>query len=318
VAQNLVVKAAGLYLTQNDLSSVPEGAMSIAKNVVIDRDNVVEPRRGFGKLQYKLSNVTYRAERFFEYLDKLFVRYDSNKLAWYDDSITSFTGTVVTSSTTITGITNASSLNIGMTVSGTGIPDDTFITTVTSNSATLSNTPTTAGSPTLSAAGFRQFTGDFTNSDGELYKTRSTLANQNLYLTTQGGVQKLDSLTAIPIDAGGIKALECDTELLVTSVNGFMQPDSQVAYRIVWGYRDANNNLILGTPSQREIVVNNLTSSHDVSIQIVIPDNVNVNYFYQIYRSSFSASANDAPNDELGLVYEDNPTQTEINNGITI
>lgn len=317
MAQNLVVKAAGLYLTQNDLSSVPEGAMSIAKNVVIDRDNILEPRRGFGVLSSKLPNSTYKAERFFEYLDELFIRYDSNKIAWYDSSITTFTGTVVTSSATITGVTNASSLRVGLTVTGTGIPDDTFISSIISNSVSLSNTPTSAGSPTLSTTGFRQYTGDFTNPDGELFKLRSTKANQNVYVTTQGGIQKLDALENEFIDSGGIKALESTAELLTTSVNGFMQADSQVAYRVVWGYRDANNNLILGTPSQRVIVVNNLTSSHDISIEIVIPDGVTVDYFYQIYRSGFSASANDEPDDELGLVYEDNPTSSEIANGIT-
>lgn len=317
MAQNLVVKAAGLYLTQNDLSSVPEGAMSFASNVVIDRDNILEPRRGFGELTYKLPNSSYRAERFYEYLDELFVRYDSNKLGWYDETGLSFTGTVVTSSATITGVTNASSLNLDMTVVGTGIPSNTFITAKTSNSITLSNTPTIGGSPSLTAAGFRRITGSFSNPDGELFKSKTVKANQNLYITTENGVQKLDSLTGTSLDAGGIKALECDAELLLTSVNGFMRADSQVAYRVVWGYRDANNNLILGTPSQRTTVVNNLTSSHDISIQIVIPANVTVDYFYQIYRSSFSASANDPANDELGLVYEDNPTQSEINNGIT-
>lgn len=317
MAQNLVVKAAGLYLTQNDLSSVPEGAMSIASNVVIDRDNILEPRRGFGELTYKLPDSTYRAERFYEYLDELFIRYDSNKLAWYDSTGTTFTGTVVTSSATITGVTNATSISLDMNVSGTGIPSDTYITAKTSNSLTLSNTPTAAGSPTLTAAGFRRITGTFQNPDGERFKSRGAKANQNFYITTLNGIQKLDSLTSDSLDAGGIKALECDTELLTTSVNGFMQADSQVAYRIVWGYRDANNNLILGSPSQRSIVVNNLTSSHDVSIQIVVPAGVTTNYFYQVYRSSFSASANDAPNDELGLVYEDNPTQAEINAGIT-
>ena len=317
MAQNLVVKAAGLYLTQNDLSSVPEGAMAIASNVVIDRDNILEPRRGFGELTKKLPDPSYRVERFYEYLDELFVRYDSNKLGWYDDTGITFTGTVVTSSATITGVTNASNINLDMTVSGDGIPVDTFVTSKTSNSLTLSNTPTSAGSPTLTASGFRRITGTFGNPDGELFKSRGVKANQNFYITTENGIQKLDSLTSDSIDAGGIKALECDAELLTTSVNGFMVGDSQVAYRIVWGYRDANNNLILGTPSQRTIVVNSLTSSHDISLQIVVPSGVTTNYFYQVYRSSFSASANDAPNDELGLVFEDNPTQSEINAGIT-
>jgi hypothetical protein len=46
MAKTLTVKAAGLFLDPNDLGSVPEGALSLAYNVVIRKDNVIEPRRG--------------------------------------------------------------------------------------------------------------------------------------------------------------------------------------------------------------------------------------------------------------------------------
>jgi hypothetical protein len=41
-----ILNAAGLYTSANEFSSVPEGALSVADNVVIRYPNVIEPRRG--------------------------------------------------------------------------------------------------------------------------------------------------------------------------------------------------------------------------------------------------------------------------------
>jgi len=97
-------------------------------------------------------------------------------------------------------------------------------------------------------------------------RIRSIEANSNFYFTTSEGIQKIsaktaaDFTTACPfiIPAGGIKALDLTARL--GNHPGFLPQDSAVAYRVVWGYTDANNNLILGTPSQRAIVYNPLTS----------------------------------------------------------
>ena len=40
------LKAAGLNISPNSLNK-PEGSLEIASNVIIRRDNVIEPRRGF-------------------------------------------------------------------------------------------------------------------------------------------------------------------------------------------------------------------------------------------------------------------------------
>lgn len=47
MAQTVVNKAAGLKTFKNELT-LDEGSQIVANNVVIDRDNVVESRRGFG------------------------------------------------------------------------------------------------------------------------------------------------------------------------------------------------------------------------------------------------------------------------------
>lgn len=46
MAQSLQTKIRGLYTFPNDLSAVPEGSLSKADNIVIDRDSIAEPRKG--------------------------------------------------------------------------------------------------------------------------------------------------------------------------------------------------------------------------------------------------------------------------------
>jgi hypothetical protein len=94
------------------------------------------------------------------------------------------------------------------------------------------------------------------------------------------------------------------------SATGWLADGSSVAYRVVWGYKDENSNLILGTPSQREEYTNGSGSSANVSITTTIPDGVTTSWFVQLYRSSAVASG--TPSEELGLVYETNPESSDI------
>jgi len=132
----------------------------------------------------------------------------------------------------------------------------------------------------------------------------------NFYFTTSEGVFKLDSTASTPRKAGVVRAL--DGVGSTTGSSGFLQDNSAVAYRMVWGYRDENNNLILGAPSQRVIVSWSGGGSRDVSLTFTIPSSITTEYFYQIYRSQGTASATDEPSDELQLVFEGNPTSAQI------
>lgn len=143
-----------------------------------------------------------------------------------------------------------------------------------------------------------------------LMKMRSLESNSNFYFTTSKGIFKLDELTATPKPAGVVRALAGTGQL--DGMSGWLVADSAVAYRIVWGYTDANNNLILGAPSQRIIVVNDSGDNTDVELTFIIPDSITTSYFYQIYRSQGTASATDEPNDELQLVLQYSPTAAEI------
>jgi hypothetical protein len=144
-------------------------------------------------------------------------------------------------------------------------------------------------------------------------RIRTLEASQNLYFTTSTGVQKLDAFNATPRLSGAFKGL--DVQASVTGT-GFLAEGFRVAYRVVWGIEDENDNLQLGAPSQRIDITNPSGSgtTRSVSLTITIPNGVTTAWLFQVYRSSqVDQSGGDVePNDELQLVYENNPTSGEI------
>lgn len=162
------------------------------------------------------------------------------------------------------------------------------------------------------AFGWIDYDGIVNNPDADT-KIRSVQTSGNLYITSSQGIKKLDVITGGFVEAGAPDGLD-GVAVLDPSPTGFMPFNTQVAYRIVWGYKDANNNLILGVPSQRIVLANTTTQSKNVNLTITIPSEVNTAYFFQAYRSGFSSDANTEPNDEMALVYEANPNSMDITN----
>lgn len=125
---------------------------------------------------------------------------------------------------------------------------------------------------TLNTSGksvFDDFAGTYSEAVPGL-RMKSIEANKNLYFTTSEGIKKISAATADDFttasgfikNAGAIQAEDFTAELDITQgqTSGFLPPDSTVAYRVVWGYKDLNNNLILGVPSDRIVVYNFLSN----------------------------------------------------------
>jgi hypothetical protein len=95
----------------------------------------------------------------------------------------------------------------------------------------------------------------------EGFRTKWQEASSNLYFTSDEGIKKISvanraALTAdMVVDAGGLKAGYVSGKIVPT-VGGFLPPSSKVAYRVVFGTKDASNNLIEGSPSSRFVVTN--------------------------------------------------------------
>jgi hypothetical protein len=246
MSQNLVLKNKGLFTNSNQLSAVPEGANTVAKNIVIDKDDVAESRRGFGLESNPASSTDVRNDRVTSFQDKLIVhRLNDNSMAYKVDGV-----------------------------------------------------------------GYTNFSGTYPHPDADYARMQFLQANGNLYFSTSTGVKVLDVYSGPIYSTGMPRGL--DGVGSTTGASGMMANNTQVAYRVVWGSRDANNNLYLGTPSQRIIVSNSSGGTRDVSLTFTIPDGISTSDFFQVYRSKESASSTDEPNDELQLVYEKNPTAGQI------
>ena len=248
-AQVLALKINGIFSDPNSLSEVPPGiTLAQCANVVLDRDSILQARRGFG--QYGVSPTgTGAITDLYDYKDTILVHGQNGTL--YRDG-------------------------------GNGLS-------------------------------WTAYSGTYLAPNGAT-KLQSFQSNKNLYLATNAGVFKLDAVANTPQRAGAPAGL--GGEGTTTGSTGFMSTNTNVAYRVVWGYRDANDNLILGAPGDRIVVTNTTGGDRNVSLTFFIPQQITTDWFYQIYRSGPSATANDAPDDELQLVYDGIPTAGNISAGL--
>lgn len=101
-------------------------------------------------------------------------------------------------------------------------------------------------------------TGTFTAASGVMVDvsdhSKTIEANNNLYFTSDNGVLKLEAYNSNVYTAGVPPALDLRGKFL--KANGELGFDSQVGYRIVFGRKDANDNLLLGSPSDILVLTN--------------------------------------------------------------
>jgi hypothetical protein len=134
--------------------------------------------------------------------------------------------------------------------------------------------------------------------------------NSNLYFTTTLGIYKLDAVTGTPYVAGGVKAL--DGTAALSGVSGWFNNTSNVAYIVVWGYNDANGNLVLGNPSQLINLSNNSGSGANVALSFTVPSGLTTSYFWQLYRSAQTGSLSVVAGAQFQLVAQQNLTAGQI------
>jgi len=124
---------------------------------------------------------------------------------------------------------------------------------------------------------FQSFDGSYNETSPEL-RIKSIETKGNFYFTTLNGIRKISATSASEFttasgyieDAGITKSADLTAELVFTD-GGFLPPESKAAYRVVWGKKDVNNNLLLGSPSGREIITNNSQST-------VIPEQFTISF----------------------------------------
>lgn len=208
MSAKVLLKAIGLNTQPNQLD-LPEGSLTVASNVIIKRDNVIESRRGYRLYGTSMGTSTDYAKQMTVYKNRI-IRHYADKLQ-FD-----------------TTVENDDGQSIFSTFDGSYLE------------------------PRLGR------------------RMRFIEANGNLYFTSNDGIKKISvsspdqfsTASGFITNAGGVKAVDLTTTLKVQQgdQSSWFNQDSKVAYRVVWGIIDANNNLILGTPSQRSIVSNPMIS----------------------------------------------------------
>lgn len=246
MSQMLQIRNKGLYTSPNEFSSVPEGGLLTANNVVISVDNIVEPRRGLDKI-YTLPLSDDRISRYGVFQDVLVANWSNGKVGY------------------------------------------------------------------LSSTAFVAVSGTYSHPNANTARLRFLPTNNNLYFTTSAGVYVQDAYNGTPVLSGVPRGL--DIQVALTGASGFLATANQTAYRIVWGIRDAANNIKKGSPSGRAVLINGSGGNRDATLVTTIPAGITTAHFFQIYRSRASGGAAIEPDDELGLVYENNPTAGELVTG---
>lgn len=173
----------GLYLQQNSFA-VPDGALEVAENCVITLDNVISKRRGYFAFFSPGSGTL-------------------NNLALYQHTL------------------------IDIYTNKIGHLDDNGSETINTGVAVVVTPPRVS---------------------------RTAQANDNLYFTTDNGVLKLSAFNSNVFMAGIPPGLDLTGNF--APADGPIGGDTQVAYRILFGRTDQNNNLLLGAPSDILVLIN--------------------------------------------------------------
>ncbi len=129
------------------------------------------------------------------------------------------------------------------------------------------------------------------------------------FFTSNHGMLKSTSVSADFTPAGLPRALDPtiteQTGVVFTAI-------SQIrAFRVVWGIRDANNNLILGDRSAR-VILTSSAASKSAQLVFPVPPEITTAHIYQIYATAIGTTD---PGDQMVLIYEAFPTTAQITAG---
>lgn len=237
--QEITVQAAGLFDSGNNPYALPPGALLVASDVDITRDNVLQGRRGMARAiatQFSLLKnfQTYVIGRLFG--GATFYRSQSPFTTWtaYDNT------------------------------TGAPTPPNGFVETA-----------------------------------------KSLFGN-----VSSGGLVRWDSPTATAQVVAGLPSAY-GISAVVGGAGTAVVGQTRVAYRSVYGRRDVNSRLILGSPSGRCVFTNTnaSTTTNDVALSVPIPHGtygLNTADFVQVYRTAGTVDIAETsdPGDECYLVAE--------------
>jgi len=300
MTQTMSLQIKGLHTFANDLSEVPQGALVQADNIVIDRDSVAEPMRGFDYLR----NISGARVGFGG---------PAKKIGFYQGRVI-FSDSTYVASFDVTG---------GMTVLGTYYPpvgqtmrlneanDNLYLTTLNGvyKMDSYLSTPTLCGVPpavninlwgtygvgdiwvfTVASSAGQTIGATYTNNTVtftlvSIPNSTTMLCRGDYFWTPSGG-----NLTYV---TGGGSTVAFTAHAKQTA--NAQATNTAVSYRVVFGIYDANNNLVLGAPSNAVVVQNINGITYSNLLKITIPTGITASHICQIYRSDAVVSTIGSP-----------------------
>lgn len=235
------------------------------------------------------------------------------------------TATTTNTSTSLSRLNSLTGIEAGQYIYATGVTAGTTVSSTTASATTA----VTTGNTTIGTTNIANITsnsgltvGNFvvaTNAAGATITqpfTRITAVNG-------AGPYNIDiDLAVLSTETAADLVVASDNTVTMSaaatgsaSVTVVFADGAQVAYRGLFGYRDTNNNVLYGAPSQFVSITNTNGTTSDTAVTMTIPSGVTTSYFWQLYRSNQTADASISPTDDMQLVYEAAVSSTDITNG---
>lgn len=205
VPQSFTVQCRGLYTLPNSLSEIPEGSLTTADNVVIDRDGVVNPRRG---LAIYGSNASSIVKQIMAYKGRVF-RHWGTTIDYDSDGA----GTFQTIGSSITEQSSGSRLKYAESNGNLYFTSNTGIQKISANStANLSSASVTK------AGGIKALDGTAAlNKQTGFFTQDSTIAYRVVW-----GIQDANTNVILGVPSSRIVIANSMLSLLISDINSLL------------------------------------------------------------------------------------------------
>lgn len=288
MASTTIEKFRGLTIQPNSMDEEP-GSFESFENVVRIYDKIVTSRRGFS-LDREFTDGQ-EINLMFEYQANVFF-VSQNRLYRGFTPVATAQAAITNGSPTITITKTAHGLTTGDFVNNFFVADTelafyaafpnrygdfygSFPVSVTgANTFTITAVDSATANVTTGATAasyeyyFRATGQTVAVTASGVERSRALEASKNAYFLTDNGPLKLERNDLPVLKAGIPQGLDMGGLLGLSTQGantGPIKPNSQVAYRVLFGRRDANMNLVLGAPSEILILINSKFSASGVS-----------------------------------------------------
>jgi hypothetical protein len=157
---------------------------------------------------------------------------------------------------------------------------------------------------------FTAYTGDYAAPTG--YKLHYQEDKGNLFVTTSKGIKVFQDVTGTEArSAGAPRGIHIS--LSTAGAAGFLANNYYVAYRYIIQRTDANNNILIGYPSERRSIQNTAGGARDVTIRCYLAADVIAGDELFLYRTATNSSSD--VGDEMKLVYTVVVTSSNVSAG---